>query len=67
MSLVDEYLLTIQSDHAVTISVSGLKESLGLGICQGSGSSSEHLQEQPGWIPNQTGRSASVYSMVEAA
>lgn len=40
--------LTINSDLAVTIRVTGCEESLGLGIGESSGSGTEVLQEQPG-------------------
>lgn len=40
--------LTINSDLAVTISVTGLEKSLGLSIGQSSGRGAEVLQEQSG-------------------
>lgn len=40
--------LTINSDLAVTVSVTGLEESLGLSVGQSSGRGAEVLQEQPG-------------------
>lgn len=39
--------LTINSNLAITISVTGLEESLGLSVSQSSGSGREVLQEQP--------------------
>lgn len=40
--------LTVNSDLAVTIRVTGLEESLGLSVGQSSGRGAEVLQEQPG-------------------
>lgn len=41
-------ILTINSNLAVTIRVTGLEERLGLSVSQSSGTGSEVLQEQPG-------------------
>lgn len=46
--MVKKKILTINSDLAVTIRVTGLEELLGLSIGQSSGSSRKVLQEQPG-------------------
>lgn len=40
--------LTVNSNLSITISVTGLEESLGLSVSQSSGSGREVLQEQPG-------------------
>lgn len=40
--------LTINSDLAITIRVTGLEKSLGLSVGQSSGRGAEVLQEQPG-------------------
>lgn len=44
----NRHFLTINSDLAVTIGVTGLEEHLGLSIGQSSGTGREVLQEQPG-------------------
>lgn len=42
------FFLTINSDLAVTIRVTGLKKRFGLSVGQSSGTGREVLQEQPG-------------------
>lgn len=42
------WCLTINTNLAITISVTSLEERLGLGIGQSSGGGTEILQEQPG-------------------
>lgn len=57
-----ERSLTIDSDLAITITVTSGEESLGLLVSQGSGSSREVLQEQPGGRNNRGLINISVYS-----